>query len=174
MDAEAFAERLKELLKDKVTNFKISTTEHGKEKRKAYRVWADVDTLYIKDIVKKLFELQEYPHFSVSSGYDAGADIEILLHFTLNYAKPHALVVFTLRTRLPKNNPVIETITDLIPGAEISEKEKREFFGIDVKGLAPGNVFLDESLAGIYPWRKDEKGAQKIVKNLHESDKDGK
>lgn len=168
MDAEAFTERLKEALGNKVSSFRISATEHGKMKAKAYRIWADADVSNLKEIVKKLFELQEHPHFSVSSGYDNGREIEMMLHFALNYATPQSLVLFTLRVKLPKSNPVVDTITDLIPGAEISEKEKREFFGIEIKGLATGNVFLDESLAGIHPWRKDAKDLP--VKNLHEGE----
>ncbi len=79
-------------------------------------------------------------------------------------------MLFTLRVKLPKQRPKMKTITDLIPGAMISEKEKREFFGIKIEGLAPGKMFLDDSLSGVYPWRRDSKGADKIAKNLHSGD----
>ncbi|RLG69783.1 MAG: hydrogenase [Candidatus Iainarchaeum archaeon] len=170
MNAEEFIEKLKKELGKDVSNFKVVTTEHGLSKSKAYRVWADADSKNFKNVVKKLFSLQEYPHFSVSSGFDAGKTIEILLHFALNYANPKALVLFTLRVKLPKQRPKMKTITDLIPGAMISEKEKREFFGIKIEGLAPGKMFLDDSLSGVYPWRRDSKGADKIAKNLHSGD----
>lgn len=171
MNADRFIKKLKKELGNDVSNFKVVTTEHGLSKSKAYRVWADVDNKNLKDVVKKIFSLQEYPHFSVSSGFDAGRHIEVLLHFALNYANPKELVLFTLRTKVPKQRPKMKTITDLIPGALISEKEKREFLGIEIEGLAPGKMFLDDSLSGIYLWRKDAKGADKIAKNLHSGDK---
>ncbi len=167
MQATELIEKLKETLAKDISDFRIVTTEHGLKKNRAYRVWAEVSNKKLKDVVKKLFSLQEYPHFSVSSGVDTGQNIEILLHFTLNYAAPKEQVLLTLRVKLPKKRPVMETITDLIPGALISEKEKREFLGIEIKGLAPGRAFLDDSLAGVFPWRKDKKGANKIAKNLH-------
>ncbi|MCD6478762.1 MAG: NADH-quinone oxidoreductase subunit C [Candidatus Diapherotrites archaeon] len=170
MNAEKFIGNLKKELADLVSDFRVVTTEHGISNRKAYRVWADTSAENFKNVVKKLFKIQPYPHFSVSSGFDAGSTIEILLHFALNYAKPHNLVLFTLRVKLPKENPKMETITDLIPGALIAEKEKREFLGIEIEGLPAGHMFLDESLAGVFPWRRDEKGANKIAKNLHKGE----
>lgn len=171
MNAEKFVDELNNLLGVYTKEILVSETQHGKSKAKAYRVWATIDSAKLRDVVKKISVLQREPHFSVSSGNDLWDDIEILYHFALNYAKPKSQVLLTLRIKVPKSSPVLDTITDIIPGAEISEKEKREFLGVEFKGLPPGSAFLDESLAGVHPWRKDEKGASKFVKNVHNGEK---
>ena len=49
----------------------------------------------------------------------------------------------TIGVRLPKSDLSIPTITDLIPGALFSEREKQEFFGITVTGIPDGRrLFL--------------------------------
>ncbi|MCX8189985.1 MAG: NADH-quinone oxidoreductase subunit C [Candidatus Diapherotrites archaeon] len=173
MNTESFVNELKNLLSNETKDIVVSETQHGKSKAKAFRLWATIDPKNIHGVVRKISLLQKDPHFSVSSGTDLGNEIELLYHFALNYAKPKSQVLLTLRVKLPKSSPVIDTITDIIPGAEISEKEKREFFGIEFRGLPPGNAFLDESLAGVHPWRKDEKGASKFAKNIHNGEKNG-
>ncbi|MEM4663133.1 MAG: NADH-quinone oxidoreductase subunit C [Candidatus Diapherotrites archaeon] len=171
MNPEELINKLKTVLDSDISNFKVSHTLHGKNKTKAYRVWVDVEPNKLHSLIKKISLVYRYPHFSVSSGYDAGDHIEVLYHFALNYGRPRSQIVLTLRTSVSKNSPILETITDIIPGAEISEKEKREFFGVEFKGLKKGHAFLDESFNSIYPWRRDEKDASKMVKNVHVSDK---
>ncbi len=75
-----------------------------------------------------------------------------------------------ITVELPKSKPEIESICDLIPGALITEQEKQEMLGIKVKGIPKDKrVFVsDDFPKGIYPWRKDEKGPEKMVRNLHE------
>jgi len=71
---------------------------------------------------------------------------------------------------LPKSKPIIETITDIIPGALIAEQEKQEMLGVKVKGIPKDQrVFIpNEFPKDVYPWRRDEKGPEKIARNLHE------
>ena len=59
---------------------------------------------------------------------------------------------------VPKSDPVIDTISDLVPGALFSEREKQEMIGVKVKGIPdPRRLFLpDDVPEGVYPWRKDE------------------
>ncbi|MCX6802842.1 MAG: NADH-quinone oxidoreductase subunit C [Candidatus Diapherotrites archaeon] len=149
----------------------ISLAEQGAGRHKKVQVWATVAVKDFKNAVKHLFTIQEYPHFSVSSGSDIGKEIEIINHFVLNYGEPGEQVPFHLKVKLPKGNPVMDSITGLFPGAVISEQEKMEMLGIKIEGVPKKRVFTDESMpAGIYPWRKDDKGPEKIARNLHEGE----
>ena len=166
------AEQVIESFKKEFSGIEISAVEQGKGKHKKTQVWAVIAPKDFKNAVKHLFTLQEYPHFSVSSGSDIGKEIEIINHFVLNYGERGGQTPFNLKVRLPKENPVMDSITDLFPGAIISEQEKMEMLGIKIEGIPKKRVFTDESMpAGIYPWRKDDKGVEKIARNLHEGGK---
>lgn len=171
VNAGTITKSLRKEFGKKILEISLSETPVGKKKTKASRIWMSVKPEDFKSVVKYLFKLQEFPHFSVSSGFDAGKEIEIINHFTLNYGHPGAMVLLNIRVRLPKKKPEMDTITDLIPGAWVAEKEKQEFLGVKIKGIEPGRLFLDDSLPkGVYPWRKDSKGAGKHAINVRTGD----
>lgn len=171
MNAEQIVKALKKEFGSKLKDVSVRETVHGKKNIKAQRIWATVKPADYKKVVKFLFTLQEFPHHCVSSGTDMGKEIEIVNHFALNYGVPSGLVIFNLKTQLPKTKPEMDSITDLIPGTWITEKEKQEFLGVDIKGIPKGRLFLDDSLPkGVFPWRKDKKGPGKNAINLHTGD----
>ena len=71
---------------------------------------------------------------------------------------------------MPKTKPEIETICDYIPGTLITEREKQEMLGVKIIGIPDTRrLFLpDDFPKDVYPWRKDEKGMEKLIRNLHE------
>ena len=75
-----------------------------------------------------------------------------------------------ISVELPKSKPEIETICDYIPGALITEREKQEFLGVKIIGIPDDRrLFLpDDFPKGVYPWRRDETGPDKLYRNLHE------
>ncbi|TFG91617.1 MAG: NADH-quinone oxidoreductase subunit C, partial [Candidatus Atribacteria bacterium] len=62
------------------------------------------------------------------------------------------------------------TITDLIPGAQTAEREIKEMLGVTVEGLPDlANIFLPNDFPkDVYPLRKDETGAAKMVNKREE------
>ena len=114
--------------------------------------------------------LDKYPHFAVSSGYQVDKMIYIVNHFTIFYGEKGKEVTVNVTVPLPVSDPTMDTITDLIPGALISEQEKQEMLGIKVKNIPKDErVFISHDFPkGMYPWRKDEKNAEKLARNLHE------
>ena len=65
-------------------------------------------------------------------------------------------VVAIVKTRIPRDNPEIETIEDLYPNAHKYEVELTEMFGIRVRGNADsGKPFMLENWQDIPPMRKD-------------------
>ena len=99
-----------------------------------------------------------------------GDTINIVNHFTLFHGVRGREVSLNITVPLPKSDPIMDTITDLIPGALISEQEKQEMLGIKVKGIPKDQrVFVSSDIPdGVFPWRKDETGAEAYARNLHE------
>ena len=50
------------------------------------------------------------------------------------------------------------------------EQEKQEMLGVKVKGIPKDErCFISHDFPkGMYPWRRDETGPDKMVRNLHE------
>jgi formate hydrogenlyase subunit 5 len=87
------------------------------------------------------------------TGIDLGEKIGLMYHFRSNGA------IVTFRTEVPKENPKISTITDILPGASFHEREAADLFGVVFEGhpnLAR-LVLPDDWPANLYPLRKDAK-----------------
>jgi len=62
----------------------------------------------------------------------------------------------TLRIELGENTPQIQSICELIPGAEYYEREAREMFGVEFHGMPnPAPLLLPDGWQGGYPMRKE-------------------
>ena len=165
-----------EIIKYFKDEFKIKIKDSRIEKRKAgaknqdfINIWMKIDKSVFKKAVKHLCDLT-FPHLAVVSGNDMGKNIELIYHFSLYYGTRNEEVSLNISVDLPKSNPTIETLCDIIPGALVTEREKQEMLGVKIKGIPDSRrLFLpDDFPKGMYPWRKDETGPQKMVRNLHE------
>ena len=123
----------------------------------ARRVIAKVPADKIHEAVKKI--LAEFNNMVYVSQIVA-VDYPDQKQFEINYnlwAIDHGMI--TLRTKIPRDNPRIKSIIDLIPGARGHEQEAYDLFGI----VFEGNPYLREAflkppeLKGKYPLRKDYK-----------------
>ena len=147
---------------------RITERGEGVHKTKGYNIWIRCDRELLKPAIKKLIDIR-FPHFAVIAGNDLGEEIELLYIFSVFYGKKFGEYMVTFGIHLPKTNLTVPTITDLIPGALLSEREKQEFFGIRVTDIPDGRrLFLpDDFPQGVYPWRKDETGIKpEMVKEL--------
>jgi len=170
MNASAVLSGFRKKFKGKITNAKLQKVPH-KSRRTNHlsRIWFDIKRDSLKDAVRYLCEKYPDPHFAVCSGYDTGDKIELLYHFTVNYASKLGEIVITMKVKLSKKEPFVDTITDLIPGAIISEREMQEMLGIIVRDIPDSRrLFLDDSYPkGLHPWRKDETGPDRLARNLN-------
>lgn len=108
------------------------------------------------DLVGALALLRDaygFTHLSTVSGVDKGETFEILYHFATAETTLH------VRTEIPKDSPHITSITPVIPGAILYERELQDMFGIIVDHLPDPRplVLPDDWPAGNYPLRKDWK-----------------
>ena len=81
----------------------------------------------IHPAVRLLVERFDLRHLSTITGQDTGSEIELLYHFWDGGG-------LTLRTSLPREEPHIATLTDLIPGAAFYEREVSEMLGVTFDG----------------------------------------
>lgn len=169
LNPEELVKYFKDEFKTNIKDIKIKRRAAGKKKNETATIWMKIDKSVFKDVIKHLCDI-EFPHLAVVSGNDLGKTIELIYHFSLYYGDRLGEISLNISVELPKSNPTIETICDYIPGALITEREKQEMLGIKVKGIPDSRrLFLpDDFPEGVYPWRKDEKGLEKMIRNLHE------
>jgi len=168
---EEIVKSLKDEFKTHIKDARIERHTAGTKKNELVHIWFTVDKAVFKKTVQYLMGMEKYLHLAVASGYDVGSTIYLVYHFSLYFSTRFKEININMTVELPKSNPTIETITDLIPGALITEQEKQEMLGVKVKGIPKDQrVFISEDFPkDIYPWRKDEKGPAKMVRNLHEA-----
>lgn len=164
----------KDTFKEKILDARVENHIKGLKKNEFFHIWMKVEKSTYKDVIKHLFTFEKYPHFAVSSGYDLGDTVELVHHFSLYCGKKLREISINITVSLPKKDLTIDTITDLIPGTLISEQEKQEMLGVKVIGIPKDNrVFISEDFPkGTYPWRRDETGPDKMVRNLHDEVKE--
>ncbi|HDO19171.1 MAG TPA: NADH-quinone oxidoreductase subunit C [Thermoplasmatales archaeon] len=169
LSSEELAEQIKERFKGKIKEVKIEKRAVGVKKKERETLWIKADKDILKDFVKYLMEI-EFPHLAIISGNDLGKTIELVYHFSIYYGRKLREVSINLSVEVSKENPVIPTICDLIPGALITEREKQEMLGVKIEGIPDGRrIFLsDDFPEGVYPWRRDETGPDKMVRDLYE------
>ena len=169
MKPEEIVELFKEKFNDSITISRIEIKTAGLKKNSYSLIWLEIKPKDFKEAVKLLCTIQ-FPHFAIISDNDAGEEIKLTYHFSLYYGERSKEISLNLTTNLPKSNLKLPTITDLIPGAQTSEREIKEMLGVTIEGLPDlGNIFLPKDFPkGVYPLRKDEEGAAKMVSKEEE------
>jgi NADH-quinone oxidoreductase subunit C len=125
------------------------------------RATVDVPATRWRDAATAARDLLGCDFFDWLSAVDEGADgFDILAHVWSTAGRFGVL----LRTRVPRDTPVVESIAVVYPGANWNERETHEMFGIDVAGhpnLAP--LLLSPEFSA-YPLRKDFVLASRVAK----------
>ncbi len=142
MSEKNFMAAFLEWLGDAVLDFKVP---HPR------RVFILVKYGYHKDAISWLLKKFPLTIISTITGVDLSDMIELNYHLWCGVAE------VTVRTRLPKTKPIIESITDLIPGAALYEREVFDLFGVVFLGHPDlKRLLLPESWPqDQYPLRKD-------------------
>jgi len=154
MKPEEIVELFKEKFNNSVKNSKIEVKTAGLTKNSYNIIRLQINPEDLKDAVKLLSTLH-FPHLAIISGNDIGEEIELIYHFSIYYGERFKEISIDLVIHLSKEDLRIPTITDLIPGAQVTE-----MMGIIFEGLPDlPNLFLPRDFSkNIYPFRKDEKG----------------
>jgi NADH-quinone oxidoreductase subunit C len=93
--------------------------------------------------------------FNIASGVDTRRHIEILYHFTFENIN----LLISLRVKLSKDKPEIDSLAPVFEGANWIEREMNELLGIKFKGHPDMRRLLlsEDWPEGVYPLRCDYK-----------------
>ena len=110
-----------------------------------------VDAGTHKDVIKALIDVDRKAALTAITGLDLGENIGVLYHIHLSDG------FVTVRVEVPKENPKLATITDLMPGGAFHEREVTDLLGVTIEGHpSPGRLLLSENWPeNVYPLRKD-------------------
>ena len=138
-------EKLKSFLEENLVNVIIP------RKRRIF-VYIKRDAL--REAIEYLVKNLKFKHLSTITGVDLGERIEVIYHLS-----HEGSIMLSAKLTVLKKNPNISTITDLIPGAVLYEREVHDLLGVNFKGhpdLSP--LMLPEKWPeGVYPLRKEHK-----------------
>ncbi|MEM2352006.1 MAG: NADH-quinone oxidoreductase subunit C [Thermoproteota archaeon] len=88
------------------------------------RIFAEVKPAAVRKAIKTLVDKYMDIRFITLSAIDNGLDMEYLYHFHING------IILTLRSLRPKEEPILDSIADLVPAANFIEREISDLFGI--------------------------------------------
>jgi Ni,Fe-hydrogenase III component G len=116
----------------------------------------DVKVKSLQELVPIIVALRvkRLGYLSAIVGLDLGPEVnemEVLYHFCPGDA------VIALRVRVPREGASLPSLCEIVPGAEVFERELREMFGVEMIGLhTPDRLYLpDDWPDGVYPMHKD-------------------
>jgi len=120
------------------------------------RIFITTSAEYYKDVVRYLADKLQVIHVSTMTGLDAGTTLEVISHFF------GCGLQISVKAIVPKDTPELDTITDLMPGALLYEREVHDMIGVTFKGHPDMSrlILPDEWPEGVYPLRKEYKAVQ--------------
>ena len=143
MSREEVLSQIRDTLGDRLLRF---------EDKSADRVFIDVSPDDVPETSRLLLkDLQA--RFQIATGIDMPTAIEVLYHWALDRMG----CVVTVRTRVDRQQPEIESIASLCPAAEWIEREIWELLGVRFRNHPDLRHLLlsDDWPAGKYPLRRD-------------------
>ncbi len=140
-------EEVLNLIKEKFPNIEGNIPEH---QRKRVHINAEKDK--IKEIARFLKE-NGFRHLSFITCVDWIDDGEFELVY--GFYSYDEKIVIVVKTRIPRDNPIQETLLPLWHQAQTYEREIHEMFGVKFEGNPRLTPFILEDWEGIPPMRKD-------------------
>lgn len=123
------------------------------------RIFLEIELAHFKELFDYAITRAGFRSLCAITGLDEGQTMGCIYHLSARDGS-----TLNIKIIFSKDNPAIETITDIFPSAEVYERELVDLFGIQVQGLGEGNRYplTDDWPKGEFPLRKDwkQKGAQ--------------
>jgi Ni,Fe-hydrogenase III component G len=142
-----------ETIKDELINKFSYLTDKVKIQR-VRRIFIEVDFKNFSEVFDYASKQLNFSILCAVTGLDENDKISFIYHLAQGNG-----IVLNLKTSVPKENPVIKTITKHFPSADVYERELIDLLGVKVEGLHKGNRYPlpDDWPDGQYPLRKDWK-----------------
>ncbi len=131
---------------------KYSSSVVGINVQRERRLWLELVTGDFRKCFERLIKEDGFEILVTITGLDTGEKYEVIYHMSDKEGR-----VLNIKISIDRDNPVVSTITDLFPAAELSERELMDLLGIKVEGLPEGRRYPlpDNWPQGQYPLRKD-------------------
>ena len=115
------------------------------------RAFTTVNRDSFRDVVAYLKESHGFAHVTTITGIDWPDNYEIVYHLR------NGGFSLSLKVPVPKEDPVIPSITDILPGAVLYEREVNDLFGVFPEGHPnPERLILAYDWPeGVHPLRKE-------------------
>jgi membrane-bound hydrogenase subunit beta len=142
-------EKVKQQLAER---FRLSTEKITVQRER--RIWADVPAAEFTEIFDYAVDKLGFIVLGTITGLDEGPTLGAIYHIARESG-----IILNLHISVPKDKPVIKTISARFPAADAYERELVDLLGMQVEGLPAGNRYPlpDNWPAGQYPLRKDWK-----------------
>ena len=116
------------------------------------RIFIYVKESAFKRTIRFLNQKMDFNHLSTITGVDMGKQIEVIFHLNRE-----GRIGLSLKVQVLGESPLLPTITDIIPGAILYEREVSELLGVIFEGHPdPSPLLLPEEWPqGVYPLRKN-------------------
>jgi len=119
--------------------------------KSAKRIYIDVKPEDWTEVAGFIFN-DLYARYQIMTGTDTKDAVEVLLHFAFDKDG----MVVSLRTLVKKPGCEIDSVANMITGAEWIEREIMEILGVKFRNHPnPKHLLLTEDWDGKYPFRKD-------------------
>ena len=120
--------------------------------KSAKRVYVELKPGALVPVAGHLFR-ELGARFHIASGVDNRSQLEVLYHFSVEALN----LLVTLRVKLDKRAPRVDSLVPTIKGAAWIEREIHELLGIDFTGHPDQRRLLlsEEWPEGVYPLRRD-------------------
>ncbi len=144
-DLEAVVQHLKELVADLSVDW---TRPH------LNRVYMSVEKQNVRELGRIIFE-DFGARFATATGSDVGEELEVIYHFAYDAVG----LIANMRVRTPKGDPVLPSVTPVVPAAEWIEREMNDLLGLVFEGHPdPRRLLLaDNWPEGVYPLRREHR-----------------
>lgn len=142
MNDEAIVNKIKEHLRERVAELANPAPR---------RIFLKVEQANLISTMQFLKENLGFTYVATITGLDRGEVFEILYHLANEFT------CLTVRTTTPRSEPRVPTVTGVLPGAILYERELQDMFGMVIENIPDPRplVLPDDWPKGVYPLRKD-------------------
>jgi len=115
------------------------------------RIFVTVARTGFREVLEWLVTVQGFTHISTITGSDVGSELEVIYHLA------RQAVVVSVRVLVPKDDPTVPTVIDLLPGAAFYEREVQDLVGVTFPGNpAPSPLVLPDGWPhDVHPLRRE-------------------
>lgn len=133
---------------------KFNLPEESVRIQRPKRIFADVPAEVLRDILGYAAGKLDFSFLCTITGLDEVSSFAVIYHLARRSG-----VVLSIKIKIAKERPVLRTVTEYFPEADIYEREIADLFGITVEGLHSAKRYPlpDDWPHGQYPLRKDWK-----------------